>query len=353
MSKKKIFFIIIISALGAWLFSIFPGRYLEARISTWPFLMKLNILNPQAPIVITNRETIRISDSGDAIKAVSDVRSKLSLVVLTTGNNQTVVGSAVNLTSDGSFISSAEIFQEKTLANYSVILNDGQFAKITEKTVDIATGLAFFKADLKNVPVVSLGSSKDLAVGEKLIFVQSSLTPFSVKSMLGFVSTAEKDYIGKEFSTDFPGQCFSAVLPNGLISGTAVLNTASELVGIYNGKEIICASNLKLAENLYFKNNKNIVRPGFGFTYVTLSKSQTELQNISNGILVKSVVLGSPAQKASLIAGDVIINFDGHDFNSSNLEEILQAYVPADIITMEVFRQGKKISLKLTVGELK
>ncbi|MBX9837040.1 MAG: hypothetical protein K2X69_01870, partial [Silvanigrellaceae bacterium] len=61
ISKKLVLFIVLLAAVGSWLFSIFPGRYLEAKFSTWPLLSEWKILSPQAPIVINNRETIRVS----------------------------------------------------------------------------------------------------------------------------------------------------------------------------------------------------------------------------------------------------------------------------------------------------
>lgn len=353
MSKKKLFYIIAISALAGWMFSIFPGKYFEAKISTWPILNKWKILSPQAPIVITNQQTIRVSDSGDAVKAINDVKSKLSLVVSGSGNLQTVVGAAVNLTSDGAFVTSASVLSEKNGSDFSVLLNDGTSAKIIKKTIDPGTELVFFLADTKNVPVVNLGSSKEMSVGEKIIFAQSSLTPFSVRSKIYYVTSTQTDFVGQVFSSDSQFRCFSVVVPDGILAGDAVVNTSGELVGIYDGTQVICSDYIKQAEGLYFKNNQNILRPAFGFSYQALSKSQRVDLGEQGGVLVKAVKPGSSAQKAGLIVGDVIVAVGSKSIGALALDEILQTYSPQDELNMGIIRAGKNINLKLIVGVLK
>src|SRR5476649_2835008 len=103
MSKLQITKIVILSVLITFALNILVGRFFTAKISTWPVLNRLKILSPQAPIVINNHETFRVSDSGDAVAAANDIKSKLSSVVLVNGSNLTYLGTALNLTSDGSF----------------------------------------------------------------------------------------------------------------------------------------------------------------------------------------------------------------------------------------------------------
>src|SRR5580704_17610360 len=107
MSKKQAFGIIIIAVLASWLFNVSLGRSLTAKLSTWPLLNQWKILSLQSPIVINKRQTVRVSDSGDIAAAASDMKSKISSIALVNASSTSFLGTAVNLTSDGSFVTAA------------------------------------------------------------------------------------------------------------------------------------------------------------------------------------------------------------------------------------------------------
>src|SRR6185295_4907898 len=109
MSKLKILSLILITIILALLANVFFGRVITAKISTLPVLNKFKLLSPQAPIVITQREEIRVSDSGDAVQAMESVRSKISSVIAVTDKKFTFAGTAVNVTSDGVFITTKSV----------------------------------------------------------------------------------------------------------------------------------------------------------------------------------------------------------------------------------------------------
>lgn len=354
MSKFKIVSYIILCIFGVWVFTIFPGRYFEAKISTLPFLNKFKLLSPQAPIVINNKETIRISDSGDAAQAAQDAKQELSLIVYSNSGSYSVVGSAINLTSDGTFITASTVFSPKNpLTGYFIMLNDGTVSKIVNKVDDSATNLAFIKADLKNVPVISTLSSKNLTVAEKLLFVKSSLTPFNVQAELAYIYKSQSDLSQKEFLSDYPSRGFVSEIPKNVLPGQAILNTSAELVGIWNGAQIISSDVLKEAQGLYFGNNLEFIRPSFGFSYFSIDKNEAFLINSVPGLLVKSVEASGVSQKAGLQVGDVVTKINGQDFSQLTAEEILQKFKPQEEIMFTIFRKGKFEEIKLIAGQLK
>ena len=103
--------------------------------------------------MITNNQTVRVSDSGSASQVAQQVKSKLGTVVLVNNGSVTVTGEALNLTSDGSFAAAASSFGPKAPAGYFVSLSDGTEAAVSQISVDPATQLAFFKADLSSMPL--------------------------------------------------------------------------------------------------------------------------------------------------------------------------------------------------------
>ena len=102
--------IILISVVLALILNILLGRWLTAQISTIPALNRWKLLSPQAPIVINNREEIRISDSGDILQAIQDAKSKISSVVILQKGQMNLVGGAINLTGEGVFVTAGLTF---------------------------------------------------------------------------------------------------------------------------------------------------------------------------------------------------------------------------------------------------
>lgn len=354
MSKKQAVIIIIIAVLVSWLFNLFAGRFLMAKVSTWPLLNKWKILSPQAPIVINNRETVRVSDSGDIAASADNVKSKISSVVLVSGSSITFLGTAVNLTSDGSFITAAGVFKSKLPGTYFVVLNDGTFGKIGQQTADPATSLVFFKAQLSGVPAANLAVSGNLKVGDKVLFAQNSVQKFDVRAVAASVSRGQSDIEGQTFFSDLPGRSFAAQADAVLVLGEAVVDTSGNIAGIWNGTAIVSSDALKLALALYFNNAQNIVRPSFGFSYSIVTQSDSQLTDLPEGALVKEVDASSPARAAGLEAGDVITSVNGQAVSQdSPPEQILERFKPGDQIALVVTRKNQTANLSLTVGQLK
>jgi len=354
MSKTKLFVVVVVTIILSWIFSISAGRVLTAKIFTWPVLNRWKILSPDAPIVITKYETVRVSDSGDVLTAANSAKSKISVVVLVAGGNASVVGGAMNLTSDGVFVTAASVFSPKNDDNYFVVLSDGSQALVSNKVTDPATSLVFFKAKLNNVPTASLGKSADLAAGDKAVFISNSLQNFMDKVEASTVSSSQADVSGQLLQSDYPGRSFNLPANPMLLPGQSIINTEGEIVGLWNGSRIISSDVLKKSMALYFAGQQKITRPSFGFNYSIVGQSESKLTGTNEGALVKNVLASSSANVAGLSQGDVITAIDGQTVSeSSPLEEQLQNYKPDDKALLSVFRKNQKIDLHITVGELK
>ncbi|MDR3642132.1 MAG: S1C family serine protease [Candidatus Doudnabacteria bacterium] len=354
MNKKQATFIILVSVILTLLVNIFFGRYLMAKISTWPVLNRLRLLSPQAPIVINNNQTVRVSDSGDAGQLVRQVNPKLATVVLVNNGSVTVAGAAANLTSDGGFVAATSSFGAKAPAGYFVVLSDGTEAPITQIALDPATSLAFFKADLSGVPVQNLDNSAEVAAGDKLFFIQNSLQNFTAKVAEGAAVSGQSDIEGQVFAADNPSRGFGIGSTAGLSAGEAVLDSSGNIVGIFNGSAIISADVLKKAMSLFFGNPAQIIRPSFGFNYSIVTRNDSRLTGLPQGAAVKSVAVTGPARTAGLEVGDIIISVDSQAVSeASTLEPLLENYQPGDTAAFVVARGKNQLTLKLKVGQLK
>jgi S1-C subfamily serine protease len=354
MKKSQVSTVIAAAVLIGWLFNIFPGRFLAAKLSTWPLLNRWKILSPQAPIVITNRETVRVTDNGDLQEAAGTIKPKMSLLVEAKTAGVNILASAVNLTSDGSFVTSAESFGADN-ESYFVVLSDGRQAPVTQSLLDPATGLIFFKADLDGVPAASFGNSKDLVAGEKIIFTRNSLQNFSNQIQSGLVGFGQAQVQGKTLESDYPRRGFGvSFLPTTLLGGEAVVNSTGDIMGIWNGQDIISSDVLKQAMALYFNNQSKVVRPQFGFSYRLITPNESRLAGIVEGAQIKDTLANSPARQAGLTTGDIIVQVDGQQVRQdSPLEEILQKYKPGDEVRLAIVRGKQNLSLILKADQLK
>ncbi len=353
MNKKKIALLILVCVLIGWAFNLVAGRFLTAKLSTWPLLNRMQFLSPQAPIVINNKETIRVSDSGDVTLAVAGIRSKTSAVVLVNQGVVQVLGSAINLTSNGDFVTGSETFG-KSAGEFYVLLNDGRSAKITSQQKDLSVSLTYFKAVIDNVPTANFGSSKNLSAGDKVVFVRKSVQKFFSKAYLATVNSAQDDVAGVTFPSDYLKRGFIADLPGPLVSGECAVNTGGEVVGIYNGEWLVPSDSLKQSISLYLNNSNKISRPAYGFTYAVISASESKLTGTAEGLLIKDVQSQSSAHSAGLMTGDVINQIGDRQVNADmSPEEILQQYKPGEKIAVKISRKSQKINLNLTPTELK
>lgn len=178
MNKRRVFFVLIAAIILSQLFSILFGRWLTAKVSTLPLLSRYKLVSPQAPIVINTREEVRVSDSGDVQQALAAIRPKLSLLVSDNGGQVTVLGGALNLTSDGLFVTVKSAVDGQKLSNLKIKLDDGTLAPVVKLTPDNATDLVILKADLQNLPVADFASSKDASAGQRVILATPQLTNF-------------------------------------------------------------------------------------------------------------------------------------------------------------------------------
>jgi S1-C subfamily serine protease len=358
MNKKQFFATVFLSVILAVFLQIAFGGYLSARLSTWPVLRGFNLFNPQAPIVITNKEVVRVSDTQDAIDAVNRAKSRLSAVAVLQNNQLTVTGGAANLTSDGYFVSAQAAFNVKG-ATYFVILNDGQSLPIQSLHLDPATNLVVFKAAANGIGVASLVESKNLVPGQKVVLLSSGLTNFTAKFAQSHVSSSQNDN-ARVFFSDRVTRNYGVQTTSSLIPGGAIVTLDGAVAGLWDGGAVIASDAIKVASDNFLA-NKVIRRPSFGFYYRTVTLAESNTLNVPQGFVVTkpdtstaAIVAGSPAAVAGLQEGDYIIQVNEAKLDgSTSLEEYLEKVKPGDVVSLTLARNRQTLILNVTAGELK
>ncbi|MBU8726491.1 S1C family serine protease [Bacillus pumilus] len=255
-----------------------------------------------------------------------------------------------------------------------VTLYDGKTKDAKLVGSDVMTDLAVVEINGDGIDkVASFGDSSKLRAGDKVIAIGNPLgAQFSGTVTEGIISGLDRTVEANTSSGTVEMnvlQTDAAINPGN--SGGPLINTDGQVIGI-NSLKIsesgveslgfaIPSNDVKPIVDELLKNGK-VERPYLGVQMIDLEQvPETYQENtlglfdkqIGKGIYVKDVSKGSPAQKAGLKSGDVIIKFKGKNVaNSSQLKEILYKETKVgDKTTMTVIREGKNKNLDITLGQ--
>ncbi|HXV82251.1 MAG TPA: DegQ family serine endoprotease [Candidatus Binatia bacterium] len=226
---------------------------------------------------------------------------------------------------------------------------------------DPKTDVAVIKIDAKNLPVVPLGDSDRLEVGEWVVALGS---PFGLANTItaGIVS-AKGRWIGAGPYDSFI-QTDASINPGN--SGGPLVNLRGEVVGmntaIFSRTGVNIGIGFAIPVNLVkelvpeLKSKGKITRGWLGVSIqqVTPDLATSLGLDKSAGALVSSVSDGSPAEKAGIKVGDVIIEYNGEPIKHSSELPILVARTDVGkSVPLKVFRGKEELQLTVTIAELK
>lgn len=226
--------------------------------------------------------------------------------------------------------------------------------------IDPPSDIAVIKIDASGLPVATLGDSSKLRVGEIVLAVGN---PFGLNQTVtqGIVSATGRTNMGIIDYEDFI-QTDAPINPGN--SGGPLVNINGQVVGIttaiasssggYQGIGFAIPSNsAKLISDEILKGGK--VRRGLlGVNIQDLNEALAKSFGTSdvNGALVSSVVPGSPADKAGIKSGDVIVKFNGKDISSSSeLKNAVGQTKPGTQAKLTLHRNKKTVDVDVTIGE--
>ena len=266
------------------------------------------------------------------------------------------VGSGFILSADGYVMTNAHVVE--SASEIYVTLTDKREFKGKVIGVDKRTDVALVKIDATGLPKMTLGESKNIRVGQWVLAIGS---PFGLENTVtaGIISAKGRDTgeLLPFIQTDV------AVNPGN--SGGPLINTKGEVIGI--NSQILSDSGgsigisfaipvddaMRVVEQL--KNTGKVTRGRLGVEIQEVNKDVAEALGLpkAQGAVVGRVEAGTPAEKAGVLPGDIILKFDGKLIEkSADLPRAVGDTKPGSKAVLQVWRKGQTRDIPIVVGEL-
>lgn len=267
-------------------------------------------------------------------------------------------GSGFIISDDGYVMTNAHVVDNAT--EIRVGLNDQREFQATLVGADPASDIALLKLDAEDLPVARMGNSDNLKVGEWVLAIGS---PF------GFENTATQGIVSA-LARSLPDDTYvpfiqTDVAVNPGNSGGPLYNTDGEVVGVnsqiysrsggYQGLSFAIPINVAMSIADQLKDKGFATRGWLGVSIQNVDQALARSFGLSkpSGALVAQVGGNSPAGKAGLVSGDIILEFNGQEVAySSALPPLVGAIAPGTTVGMLVLRDGKRRSMDVTIEPL-
>lgn len=286
-----------------------------------------------------------------------------------TERQQVGAGTGFIVSSDGLILTNKHVVSDKE-AEYVVIMTDNKEYNAKVLARDPVQDLAIMKIEGGNsFKPLKLGSVDDIQIGQTVIAIGNALGRFQNTVSVGVISGLGRTIVatGPDFATEKLEDIIQTdTAINRGNSGGPLINLKGEVVGINTavsteGENIGFAISIDKAKRSIeqVKTLGRISYPYMGVRYIILNKEISKARDIEvdYGALIvgdnePAVVDGSPAQKAGIKEGDVILEINGEKITEDNsLAKIISKYNPFESLNLKILRDGQEIYLNIILGE--
>ncbi|HTJ73148.1 MAG TPA: trypsin-like peptidase domain-containing protein [Verrucomicrobiae bacterium] len=341
--------------------------------------------NPQSSDV-TGHQTV----ANDGNKSVTQEESEIANVVdkvspsvvsiVTTSQSvspyygsqeQDSAGTGIIISKDGYILTNKHVVDGASTVQ--VVLSDGTtYDKVQVLGTDPLNDVAFLQIpNVSNLTAAELGDSSSIRVGQKVVAIGNSLGQYQNTVTSGIISGTGRPITAQsgenvESLTDLI-QTDAAINPGN--SGGPLLNLSGQVIGI-NTAIIQDAQGIGFSIPINATKGimkgvlagKGVHRAFLGVNYISVTADVAKHYNLSvkKGAYIfaaggkSAVVSGSPADKAGVQNKDVITKVGGVEVgDKGDVSSLVAEYAPGDTIELVVLRDGKSLTLKVTLSEYK
>lgn len=268
------------------------------------------------------------------------------------------LGSGVIVSPQGYIVTNHHVVD--SAEEIEVALADGRTVEATVIGADPETDLAVIKIDLENLPVITLGDVEAAQVGDVVLAIGN---PFGVGQTvtMGIISALGRTELGINTFENFiqtdaainPGNSGGALVDaNGLLLGinSAIYSKTGGSLGIGFA---IPASTVRQVMEAIIKDG-GVTRGWLGIETqeVTAELAVSFGLQGSQGALITGVVRGSPAARAGIKPGDVLLSIAGQELeDASRVLNLIVALRPGESVPLRLVRRGQEMTVQVEIGK--
>jgi serine protease Do len=268
------------------------------------------------------------------------------------------VGSGFIVSADGYILTNAHVVDDAT--EVTVKLTDDREFQAKVIGVDRRTDVALVKIDARNLPTVRIGDASKAKVGEWVAAIGS---PFGLENTVtaGIISAKSRSLPDGTYVPFI--QTDVAINPGN--SGGPLFNMAGEVIGVnsqiysrtggYMGLSFAVPIDVAMKVKGDLQQYGRVSRGRLGVTIQGVSHELADSFGLkkAQGALVSAVEPLSPADRAGIRAGDIILAVDGHAIeNSIDLPRVIGESRPGTTVSIRVWRQSAALELRASLGEI-
>jgi S1-C subfamily serine protease len=316
------------------------------------------ILPAVVSITVSGMQNIATFDKQGNLATSSNIKSQLA------------AGTGFLVTADGLIVTNKHVVDFQALdLSYRITLTSGKRYYAQLIGTDPVNDLAILKIHENKLPFVELGDNHRLQLGQSVIAIGNALGVYKNSVTKGIVSGLNRSILAYDglssteslsniIQTDAqinPGNSGGPLIDlNGKVVGVNVaLDEGGQSLGfaipINDVKPIITSA----------KKDLRIIRPRLGIAFLDINQDVIDQFNLpvnygayirGVGTSTPGVALGSPAAKAGLLEGDIIMEIDGRKLENVSLLEIMNRYKPGQKIGLKIRRGNRTFSQIVILG---
>ncbi len=269
------------------------------------------------------------------------------------------LGSGVIVSEDGYIVTNNHVIEKAQ--EIKVLLSNKKDYKAKLIGADPKTDIAVIKIDAKGLTALPWGDSNKLKVGE-IVFAIGNPFGLNQTVTMGIIGAVGRANVGIADYEDFI-QTDAAINPGN--SGGALINARGELIGIntailsrtggYQGIGFAVPSSMAQQVMESLVQYKKVVRGWLGVSIQEVTSDLAEEFGVKDlkGALVSGVMKGSPAEKAGIKQGDVILQYNGKIVeDTGHLRNMVSQTPIGTSVKVKILRQKKEIDVEVKIAEL-